>query len=273
MNASSPGALLQVHDLHKAFGGVQAVKNLNLHVARGEILGIIGPNGSGKTTLFNLITGITPPTSGEIRWSDGRSLVGKRPWDIFSLGIARTFQNIRLSLGQTILENVLLGAYLDTRTLWTEIFVQSRRAQRKEREATERALEVLRFMGAHLADNSGRQAGALSYADRRRVELARALMSSPQLLLLDEPTAGMNQSETDEIRDEILKVNATGLTLLLIEHKMGFVSHLAKRISVLNFGEKIAEGSYDEIRKHPAVIEAYLGHPRDGRRPKRLRSA
>ena len=255
--------LLAIHHLQKSFGGLKAIQDLNIQVQPNEIFAVIGPNGSGKTTLFNIISGVTPGDSGSISWQAGQDeIMGKKPWQIFRLGISRTFQNIRLSLGLSILDNVMVGLYLSTRTSWWEALLNMGRLKRRDEQARHMAMEVLEFMGPQLARNSDRLVAELSYPDRRRVEIARAIVSNPKLLLLDEPTAGMNTSETDEIRDEILKVNARGVAILLIEHKMKFVSHLAKRIAVLNFGQKIAEGIYSDVRQDENVIKAYLGSRR-----------
>lgn len=264
MNASKSGdensMLLQIHDLHKSFGGVHAINDLDFSVADGEVLGIIGPNGSGKTTLFNVISGLAEADHGTILWSSQKIEISrKKPWEVFNLGITRTFQAIRLPLGLSILENVLIGLYMKTNLTWTEVFFEMQRLKNKAVSARNTALEALEFMGKHLVEYPDRLISELSYPDRRRVEIARAIVSKPRLILLDEPTAGMNPSETNEIKDDILKVNSSGISIIVIEHKMKFVSEVAKRIIVLNFGKKIAEGDYEDIRKNGNVIEAYLG--------------
>lgn len=259
------GILLDIQDLHKNFGGVQAINNLNLTVAEGEMVGVIGPNGSGKTTLFNVITGIIDADHGSIIWGPERQdLIGQKPWHIFAFGIARTFQNIRLCLGLTVLENVMVGLYLKTRTSWFDALAKTRVLKQREEMAREAAHETINFMGDGLARNAHKLVAELSYPDRRRVEIARAIVSKPRLLLLDEPTAGMNAVETDEISEDVQKVNDAGVSIILVEHKMKFVSQLAKRVAVLNFGKKIAEGSFDDIRSSAAVVEAYLGRRREG---------
>jgi ABC-type branched-subunit amino acid transport system ATPase component len=252
--------LIDIDNLHKSFGGVHAINDVNLSLAIGEILGVIGPNGSGKTTLFNLISGLIQVERGTIFW-DGRKIdiTRKKPWEIYKLGITRTFQAIRLPPGLSILENVMIGLYVKKNLNWPEIFLGMKRSKEKQASARGEALEALHFMGKHLLQSADRLVSELSYPDRRRVEIARAIVSKPRLLLLDEPTAGMNPSETSEIKDEILKVNASGISILVIEHKMRFVSEVARHIAVLNFGRKIAEGNYEEIRNNEAVIEAYLG--------------
>lgn len=252
--------LLHIDDLHKSFGGIQAINDLDFSVAEGEVLGIIGPNGSGKTTLFNVISGLTEADHGTILWgSQNTEISRKKPWEVFNLGITRTFQAIRLSPGLSILENVMIGLYMRENVAWTEVVLGIKRLRDKEASARSAALEALDFMGKHLAEFPDRLISELSYPDRRRVEIARAIVSKPRLILLDEPTAGMNPSETNEIKDDILKVNSSGISIIVIEHKMKFVSEVAKHIIVLNFGKKIAEGSYEDIRKNENVIEAYLG--------------
>jgi ABC-type branched-subunit amino acid transport system ATPase component len=264
MNASKSGdedsMLLQIHDLHKSFGGVHAINDLNFSVPDGEVLGIIGPNGSGKTTLFNVISGLTGADHGTILWSSQNiEIIRKKPWEVYNLGITRTFQAIRLPLGLSSLENVLIGLYMKANLTWTEVFLEMKRLKDKAVSARKTALEALDFMGKHLAEFPDRLISELSYPDRRRVEIARAIVSKPRLILLDEPTAGMNPSETDEIKNDIVKVNSSGISIIVIEHKVKFVSEVAKHIIVLNFGKKIAEGSYEDIRKNENVIEAYLG--------------
>lgn len=256
--------LLEIEELNKNFGGVQAIRDLHLSVKEGEILGVIGPNGSGKTTLFNMISGVTEADHGTLAWGAERlNLIGEKPWNIFALGIARTFQNIRLSMGLSVLENVMVGLYLSTKSTWVEALLKSQRLVKRESEAREAAYEAVKLVDDKLAQNADKLVAELSYPDRRRVEIARAIVSKPRLLLLDEPTAGMNVAETDELSDDVRKVNSTGVSIILVEHKMKFVSDLAARVAVLNFGQKIAEGTYDEIRANEAVVEAYLGRRRD----------
>lgn len=254
--------LLSIRGLRKNFGGVHAIDGVDLDVFPGEIVAVIGPNGSGKTTTFNVVTGLIKANGGSIRWNGTEDLVGAAPWSIFSGGIARTFQNIRLSLGLSVMENVMTGLYLEERTSWFEVMLGARRVAIRRDDAREKVLEAIRFVSPALFHAPDRLVAELSYADRRRVEIARAIVSEPKLILLDEPTAGMNASETDELADDIKKVNARGLTVVLIEHKMKFISDLADRVAVLNFGKKIAEGTYNDIRSDPTVIEAYLGRRR-----------
>ncbi len=256
--------LLDIEELNKSFGGVQAIRDLHLSVDEGEILGVIGPNGSGKTTLFNVISGVTEADHGTLAWgAERQNLIGEKPWNIFALGIARTFQNIRLSMGLSVLENVMVGLYLSTKSTWVDVLLKSPRLVKRESEAREEAYEAVKLVDDNLAENADKLVAELSYPDRRRVEIARAIVSRPRLLLLDEPTAGMNVAETDELSDDVRKVNSTGVSIILVEHKMKFVSDLAARVAVLNFGQKIAEGTYDEIRADEAVVEAYLGRRRD----------
>lgn len=251
--------LLKITDLHKHFGGVRAIDGVNLEVGKGEIVAVIGPNGSGKTTTFNVVTGIIRPTSGSIIWDGENEIAGARPWTIFALGIARTFQNIRLSPGLSIIENIMTGLYLQERTSWASVFFNTSHLRDRSAEMRARAEETLRFVRPQLARMPDKLVAELSYADRRRVEIARAIVSNPKLLLLDEPTAGMNAKETDELSEDILKVRKSGVTIVLVEHKMKFISTLADKVAVLNFGQKIAEGDYEKVRSNTLVIEAYLG--------------
>jgi ABC-type branched-subunit amino acid transport system ATPase component len=256
--------LLDIRGAAKSFGGVQALAGVDLHLREGEVLGVIGPNGSGKTTLFNLITGLVRASGGEARLAgSGANLFDLRPWEISWLGIARTFQNVRLTLGETVLQNVMVGGYRATRTAWTSILLAPKMVARREERTREAAMEALRFLAPSLADDPGRITGELAYADRRRVELARALIGEPRIILIDEPAAGMNPRETDEIAEDILKINARGISILVIEHKMRFVASIAARIAVLDFGRKIAEGAYEDIRVNPDVLASYLGRKGD----------
>jgi branched-chain amino acid transport system ATP-binding protein len=246
--------MLRIEKVTKSFGGVMAIRDLDLRVDKGIIFGLIGPNGAGKTTLFNLITGVLPATSGSILFQ-GKDITKLKPHQINRLGIARTFQNIRLFPAMTVLENVMVG--------------QSRRAvsgaasliplygRAKERALREEAQSLLDFFA--IGDKADWLAKELPHADQRRVEMARALASQPALLLLDEPTAGMNEEETAEITRDVAKLKESGRTILLIEHDMSVVMGISDRIAVLNFGEKIAEGRPEEIQSNPLVLEAYLG--------------
>ena len=253
-------ALLELADVGKSFGGLAAVSDVSFGVEKGEILGLIGPNGAGKTTLFNVITSIFPPTRGRVRFR-GESIGGLRPHSIAKKGISRTFQNIRLFSGMTARENVMVGRHARSRAgIWGSVLrTGSQRAE--EARIREKTDELLALMG--LAGGEELPAGKLPYGHQRRLEIARALAAEPSLLLLDEPAAGMNDSETREIQQLILTIRALGVTVLLIEHDMSLVMKVCDRLVVLNFGQKIAEGTPEEIRVNPEVVEAYLGREED----------
>src|SRR3954453_13614065 len=247
-----------------AFGGLHALRNLELNLDEGEIVSVIGPNGAGKTTVFNLITGIYEPTSGDIRFA-GDSIVGKQPFQITRTGIARTFQSLRLFLNMTVKENVMAATYGHTHATPPESILRLPRARREEREVNAQAEDVLGFFGERLMGYRWAQpAYVLSYANRRRLEIARAMAAKPRLLLLDEPAAGMNPSETHEITELIGRLrDERHLTILLIEHDMHVVEGISDRVIALDHGEKVTEGTFDHCATHPAVVEAYLGRDPD----------
>jgi ABC-type branched-subunit amino acid transport system ATPase component len=252
--------MLQVDGLRKSFDGFKAVDGASLWVEAGSVVAVIGPNGAGKTTLFNLITGIYEPDSGDILL-DGESLVGLPPHKITNRGVARTFQTLRLFLNMSVKENVMAATYGSTRASIFESMLRLPRARREERETNRLAEEKLSFFGQRLMGYRWDQpAYSLSYANRRRLEIARATATKPRLLLLDEPAAGMNPVETHEITELIAKLrDEGGYTVLVIEHDMHVVEGISDRVVALDHGEKIAEGTFEEVATSPRVVEAYLG--------------
>lgn len=253
-------ALLGISGLSKSFGGVLAIDGLDMHVDVGEIVSVIGPNGAGKTTLFNLITGMIPSDHGEILF-EGRDIVGLRPSQILEQGIARTFQNVRLFPGMTVRENVMLSRHCRTRSGIVAAILRTRSFRREEEQTRRKAEETLAFFGPRLVGYRFDQlAVALSYANRRRLEIARAMASDPKMLLLDEPTAGMNPRETLELTELVGKLrDERGYTIMIIEHDMRVVRGVSDRVIALDYGAKIAEGTYGEVAHNERVIEAYLG--------------
>jgi ABC-type branched-subunit amino acid transport system ATPase component len=252
--------MLEVRGLHKHFGGLYALSGLDLVVRRGEIVSVIGPNGAGKSTLFNVVTGIYAPDEGDIRYR-GTSIVGLRPHQVVKRGIARTFQNVRLFPNMTILENAMVGQHSRSKGGLFGSILRTPGVREEERRIRERAAEALSFFGKRLSGYRLEQpAFSLSYANRRRLEMARAMATDPQLLLLDEPTAGMNPRETLELRDHIIRMrDELGLTLIVIEHDMRVVKGVSDRVIACDYGQKIAEGTYEEVAHDERVIEAYLG--------------
>jgi len=254
------GSILNLNDLSLSFGGLRALSELDLQVGDGEIVSLIGPNGAGKTTVFNVITGVYEPSAGDVVFA-AKSIAGLAPHSIARRGIARTFQTLRLFLNMSVMENVLAATYGNTKAMPWESILRLPRARREEREARELAADVLSFFGQRLAGYRWDQpAYSLSYANRRRLEIARALATRPRLLLLDEPAAGMNPAETHEITELIARLcTERDLAILVIEHDMHVVATCSDRVVALDHGIKIAEGGFDAVASHPAVVEAYLG--------------
>ncbi len=254
--SDSDGVLLSVRGLAKHFGGLKAVDGVDMTIGRGEIHALIGPNGSGKTTTINMLSGLYVPTAGEIQFL-GRDLAGLSPHAITAAGIARTFQNIRLFGTLTVLDNVMIGGHVHSKSGVLAGMVHSSAQKKEERDLRERAFESLRFVG--LSDRWSGPAKSLPYGQQRLLEIARALASGPKLLLLDEPAAGLNPAETERMTELLYRIREQAITILLVEHDMNLVMSISDQITVLNFGRKIAEGTNEQIEVHPEVISAYLG--------------
>ncbi len=254
--------ILNINELTMDFGGIRALDNLSLEVRNKEISALIGPNGAGKTTFFNCMTGIYAPTGGDIYLTDPRRkkrtrLNGMKPNKVTEQGMARTFQNIRLFSSMTVLENVMIGRHCRTSSLILGAIFRGPKTRREERDIIEKSYQILEKVG--LADQADEFSKNLSYGAQRRLEIARALATEPFLLLLDEPAAGMNPRETEQLVDLIKNICAEGHAILLIEHDMKLVMSLCDQIFVMDYGKKIAQGNPDEVRSNPAVIKAYLG--------------
>jgi len=253
--------LLEISNLCKNFGGISAIQGLNLSMVKGEILGIIGPNGSGKTTLINLISGIYAPTRGRIVFK-GRNITGAKPNKLVRLGLTRTFQAAVLYSEATVLENVLRGTHLIQEVGFFHLLFHSMKARQREKQAIEKAKEILALMG--LEELLDQEAGNLSYGYQKSLGVALGLATGPELLMLDEPAAGLSMEEASEISEIIKKINNRGVSLVVVDHNMKFIMPLCHRIIVLNYGQKISEGGPQAIQKDEKVIKAYLGGGNDG---------
>lgn len=249
-------ALLELKNVTMRFGGVTAIDHLSMEVNEGELVSLIGPNGAGKTTVFNVLTGVYPNAEGDIFFT-GKSILGNSIQDIVKIGIARTFQNLRVFKTQRVIENVMMGDALHVDYKIWDLILRTKKFRREERETTQRALEILTSLGMENLRDA--YAASLPYGDQRKLEIARAIATGAKLILLDEPAAGLNHTETAELMEFVRSLCSKGFTVLMIEHDMNMVMNISDRIYVLNFGKLIATGKPKEIANNPAVIEAYLG--------------